>query len=119
VPARQIPELPARRLVDPDRQELLELLAPRVQDPERRIARPGQLAPGLQHALEHQLEIEVADQAASQLQQSLQPLLAEAHGPILPREGGGAGFPSSAAAGRSRDRPSRLAATPGRGSVGA
>ena len=94
MPARQVPELAARRLVDPDRQELLELLAPRVQDPQRRIARPGQLPPGLEHALEHQLEIQIADQAATQLQQPLQALLAEAHGPSSRLDSGARALPA-------------------------
>ena len=82
VPAGYIPQRPARRLIDPHSQELLELLMARIQDAQCRIPRPGQLPRGLQHTLEHQLEIQVADQAATQLQQPLQTALVQSHAPV-------------------------------------
>jgi hypothetical protein len=79
-PARQIPDRLLRRLIDAGRQEALELLPTLVEDPQRRIARPGQLARPIEHPVEHQLQIEILDQAAPQLQQSCEAPLPQARG---------------------------------------
>ena len=51
--ARQIADRPVGLLVDSRGQELLELGALLVQDPQRRVARPGDLPRGLKHTVQH------------------------------------------------------------------
>ena len=45
--------------VDPAREEALELLAAFVQDPQRGVARAGELAGHLEDAIEHDLEVQL------------------------------------------------------------
>jgi hypothetical protein len=70
--ARQRTDLAMRLRVDPDSQEALELTALLVEDPQRRVARPGQLASLLQDPLQHGLEVELGDDRAPDLQDTPQ-----------------------------------------------
>jgi len=69
-PARQVADRAVRRLVDATGQELRQLAAALVEDAERRVARPGQLARGLEDAIEHQIEIELGQEAPPDLDEA-------------------------------------------------
>ena len=55
--------------------ELLWLHAPVLEDPELRVARSGDLAGRLEHALEHCVEVELGRQTAAHLEQAASPQL--------------------------------------------
>jgi hypothetical protein len=65
---RQVPDRPMGRLVHAGCQELLELGVLIVEDPERCIARSGQLARRLEHALEHDPLIELGRERTADIE---------------------------------------------------
>ena len=72
-PAWQVADCALRVLVDPGGQELLELGALLVQDPERRVARAGDLPCCLQHASEDGVEVELGHELASNVEEAAHP----------------------------------------------
>ena len=76
-PAREVADRAVRLGVDPAGDEALQLAPVTVEDPERGIARAGDLARGLEHLVEHGLEVELRQQAAADVDQASQPLLVE------------------------------------------
>src|SRR5579862_3307327 len=71
-------EIPDRRMglgVDAGREEALELLAGPVDDPERGVARPGQLGRGPDKTLEQCLERELGGERKSSIEECPQPVL--------------------------------------------
>ena len=66
--SRQSADVLAFGLVDPDREEALQLCAGGVQHAQRRVAGAGELACGLEHAVEHHLEVELGEHAAGEVQ---------------------------------------------------
>ena len=80
--ARQRADPLAHLVVDPDGEEASQLALVVVEDAERRVPRPGELARGLDHLLEHGFGIVLGDQPAAdfeQAQEVLRPKLC-AHG---------------------------------------
>jgi len=76
--AREVADRRVRGAADPARDEALELAAVGVEDPDRGVARAGDLACGLEHLVEHRLGIdEVRQQAAPDLDQPAQAPLVE------------------------------------------
>jgi sulfide:quinone oxidoreductase len=71
VATRQRPDSAALLVVDANCEELLELSLFLVEDPERRIARPGDLAGDLEDAVEHVRKVELSHERAADFQQSL------------------------------------------------
>ena len=71
VAARQRADPLAQLVVDPDGEEASQLALVVVEDAERRVPRPGQLARGLDHLLEHGFGIVLGDQPAADLEQAL------------------------------------------------
>ncbi|MEZ4588382.1 MAG: hypothetical protein R2909_18545 [Gemmatimonadales bacterium] len=69
VPSRQVADLGAGGVVDTERKEAFQLATALVEDAERRVARPGQLARCVEHEFEHALEIEAGDQRPADLDQ--------------------------------------------------
>ena len=72
-PARQIADRALRVLVEPGGQELLELGALLVQDPERRVARAGDLPRRLQHRVENLAQIELGHELAPDVEEAAHP----------------------------------------------
>ena len=72
-PARQIADCALCVLVDPGGQELLELGALFVQDPERRVARAGDLPGGLQHPVENLAQIELGHELTPDVEEAAHP----------------------------------------------
>ena len=66
-----------RGLVDAGGQEAFELLPVLIEDPDGRVARSGQLAPGLEHALQHRLAVQLGDYRRSDVEKQAQALLVE------------------------------------------
>src|SRR5450755_3632422 len=60
-------------LAEARRQELSELGATLVEHADSRIASPGYLPCGLQHAVQHDLEVELGDKRAPHLQKAVKP----------------------------------------------
>ena len=62
------------------RMSIDEALVPRpilVEDPKRGMARPGQLAPDLDHLAQHRLEVELGDQAPADIDQPAKTMLVQ------------------------------------------
>ena len=59
--------------VDAGGQELVELCPLVVEHAERRVARPCELACGLEHPVEHDRQVEVGDQPPADVQQAAVP----------------------------------------------
>ena len=68
--AREVADRAVGRLVDAAGEELGELAAVLVEDPERRVARAGQVARGLEDTVEDDVEVELGEQAASDLDEA-------------------------------------------------
>ena len=77
MPAREVADGAAGRLVDARGQELLELLTPIVEDADRRILGSGELTGDFQDPIEDQLQVELGDEGAPDIQQSPQPCSVE------------------------------------------
>ena len=84
--------------VDPAGQEALELLAALVEDAQRGVARAGELAGHLEHAVEHDLEVELGHQGAPDLEEPAQALRVEML-VVVTIAAGGDDTPPSAAGG--------------------
>jgi hypothetical protein len=76
-PARQVADRAVRLGVDALRDEPLELAAVAVQDPQRGVARTGDLPRRLEHLVEHRLRIQLRQQPAPDIDETAQPLLVE------------------------------------------
>ena len=76
-PAGEVADRAVGRLVDPGREEPLELPAVPVEDAERRITGPGQLASCLEDPQQHGFVIEFGDDLAADLEQPAECLGAE------------------------------------------
>ena len=74
-PARQIADSAVRIRVDAGGEELRELRAAVVEDPQRGVPRARQLAGGLQHAVEQDTQVELGDERAADLQETPDPEL--------------------------------------------
>ena len=70
--AGQIADRRARWLIDADCQELRQRRAPFVEDAERRVARPGDLARGCEDPVENRLRIEFGYERTPRIQQATQ-----------------------------------------------
>ena len=82
-PAREGPDRLAFGLVDPDREEALQLGSRVAENAERRVAGAGQLAGALEHAVEHHVDVELGQHAASDVEH---PACGLIHQPRLARE---------------------------------
>jgi hypothetical protein len=76
--ARQVADGAMGVLVDAAGEEACELTAALVEDPERDVARPGEVGGGLQEPVEHGLEVQFGQQAAPGLDEAREPALVEA-----------------------------------------
>ncbi len=72
-PAGEVADHALRLIVHPGGQELLELGALLVQDPQRRVARARDLPRRLQHAIEDDAEVQLGDQFTSDIEQPANP----------------------------------------------
>jgi hypothetical protein len=64
VAPRQVADRAVGRRVDPAREKALELKAALVEDAQRGVARAGQLAGDVEHAVENDLEVQLGHQRA-------------------------------------------------------
>ncbi len=71
--ARQVADAGPCLLVDPEREEAIELPPPVVEDAKRRIAGFGQLSGPGEHHFQHALEVEAGEQGATDFDQPAQP----------------------------------------------
>ncbi len=69
-PAWQIADRPLGLLLHTGGQELIELGALLVQDPQRRVAGLGELAGRLQHTIEHDAQIELGHELTTDVKQA-------------------------------------------------
>ena len=83
-PARQITDRHARLLVEARGQELGELGAPIVEDPQRRVARAGELTRRLEHTIQHHPEVELCDEGVPHLGEAADPQLLRGRSHLQP-----------------------------------
>ena len=75
--ARELADSRVRPLVDPEREEALELAPALIEDSQGGVAGLSQLARRVEHRLEHALQIETCDEGTANLDQPAQPRLIE------------------------------------------
>ena len=85
--AGQVADHPVGGGIDAAREEALELPAAFVEDAQRGIARAGELAGDLEHAIQHDFEVELANQRAADFEKAAKTLRVE----MLVRHGGDPG----------------------------
>ncbi len=73
--ARKIADRAMGLLIDSGGEELLELRALLVEDPQRRVTSPGGLPSCLQHSIEHRRQTELGHQRSPYVQQTTNPQL--------------------------------------------